>query len=112
MLARSIHLGAALAAIGLVVLALPGPAAAEERSGAVAEIPCLCLFDGQSYAQDQCVCLPTSSGPRRACCGKVLNNSSWLFKSGNCTLADNSPKPGAPGAGGDNQLAGATGVRR
>ncbi len=113
MIARSIVLGAALVAIGLAVMVLPEPAAAAEaRSTNVAEIPCLCRFDGQSYDQGQCVCLPTSAGPRRACCGKVLNNSSWLFKSGNCRLADNAPKPGTLRPSGDNQLAGAAGVRQ
>ena len=111
MLARSIRLGAALAAIGLAALALPAPGfaaedfAAGEGAAAVATIPCLCRFDGQSYAQGECACLPTSAGPRRACCGKVLNNSSWMFKGGNCALADNGPKPGD----GDSQMAGRAG---
>lgn len=40
---------------------------------------CTCRFAGQDYDLGQCVCISTAAGTRYACCGKVLNNSSWKF---------------------------------
>lgn len=51
------------------------------------EIDCTCRYGGQRYDQNACVCLMTSNGPRLACCGKVLNNSSWKFTGDMCPTA-------------------------
>lgn len=52
---------------------------------------CTCRFKGQSFAIDSCVCLSTSEGPRMACCGYVLNNTSWNFTKKLCPVAEGSP---------------------
>ena len=52
---------------------------------------CTCRFKGQSFALDSCVCLSTSEGPRMACCGYVLNNTSWNFTKKLCPVAESSP---------------------
>ena len=70
---------------GLALLAAPD---------SFAQAPdCTCRYGGQSYQQGTCVCIVTSSGARRACCNKVLNNSSWNFKGEICPLAS---VPGSP----------------
>lgn len=75
---------------GLIVVALALLAAAEAR----AQTPiCTCRYAGQSYQQGTCACIITSSGSRRACCEKVLNNTSWSFKSETCPMAS---APGNP----------------
>lgn len=62
--------------VGLALLA-----AADAR----AEPPiCTCRYAGQSYRLGTCVCIVTPNGARRACCGKVLNNTSWSFKGDTC----------------------------
>ncbi len=81
-------------AFGPAALA-PGPAVAQ--SAAVAPgtagggIDCTCRYGGQSYAQNACVCLMTPNGARLACCGKVLNNSSWKFTRDMCPTAGVKP---------------------
>ena len=65
---------------GLALLAAADALAAEPPA-------CTCRYAGQSYGQGTCVCIITSSGARRACCGKVLNNSSWKFKGETCPVA-------------------------
>lgn len=82
--------------LGFVLLSVPGTALAEEGAREPNVIPCLCRFDGAAYEQGQCVCIPTSNGPRRACCGKVLNNSSWMFADGACQLAEVAAPGGDP----------------
>lgn len=78
------------AALGILVVGLAaGPAYAEGASSTANRIPCECRYGGQSYGQGECVCIKTSAGPRRACCGKVLNNSSWSFGDA-CPVAENS----------------------
>lgn len=54
---------------------------------ASAQAPCTCRAAGMSYALDACTCLDTPAGPRRACCGKVLNNSAWKFTAEACPTA-------------------------
>ncbi len=88
------------AAFGLAAWALSpaaswaeGPAA-RIPSGDAAQIPCLCLYAGTTYEQAECACLPTPNGPRLACCGKVLNNSSWMFMGDACSLSQNQPRIG------------------
>ena len=89
---RSILLAAAF---GFAFLALPpAPAFAEGPSGDAAQIRCLCRYAGTMYEQAECACLPTPAGPRLACCGKVLNNSSWMFVGDACSLSQNRPKGG------------------
>ena len=48
---------------------------------------CTCRYAGQSYALKTCVCLVMPAGARMACCGLVLNNTSWTFTGGNCKIA-------------------------
>ena len=55
---------------------------------AYGEPNCTCRYKGQSYALDTCVCLSTSDGPRMACCGLVLNNTSWKFTKNRCPVVD------------------------
>ncbi len=94
---RAILIGAAF---GLAAWALsPGASwaegpAARVPTGEAAQIPCLCLFAGTTYEQAECACLPTPNGPRLACCGKVLNNSSWMFMGASCSLSQNRPDGG------------------
>lgn len=52
-----------------------------------AEPNCTCRYAGQSFALDTCVCITTSSGSKRACCGRVLNNTSWKFTNEACPIA-------------------------
>ena len=58
-------------------------------AAALAEPRCLCLYAAQYYDQGDCVCMTTSAGPRLACCGRVLNNSSWKFIASGCGIANN-----------------------
>ena len=68
----------------LIILGLALLAAAES----FAEPPvCTCRYAGQSYLEGTCVCIVTSNGARRACCNKVLNNTSWNFKGETCPVA-------------------------
>jgi hypothetical protein len=82
----------------------PGSAAAQ---GAVATpgtaargFDCTCRFGGQSYAQNARVCIVTPNGVRLAFCGKVLNNSSWIFNGDACPITSLSV-PDRPVAEGD-----------
>ncbi|MDJ0951282.1 MAG: hypothetical protein QNJ94_20410 [Alphaproteobacteria bacterium] len=69
--------------------ALLGLAAVFVSPLARAEEPqCKCRYAGQYYLLGQCVCMKTSSGEQMACCGRVLNNTSWSFKSDSCVSAD------------------------
>lgn len=47
---------------------------------------CTCRYGGQSYSLARCVCIETADGGRMACCGKVLNNSSWNFTGAACPI--------------------------
>ena len=66
-------------------------------AGAVrAATECTCCYGGQSYALEACVCLMTPGGARLACCGQVLNNTSWNFTGEACPMAslpDRRPAP-------------------
>ena len=93
---------AAALIFGLAALA-PGSAAAQSAAAAPGtaggEIDCTCRYGGQSYAQNACVCIVTPNGARLACCGKVLNNSSWTFTSDMCPIASApEPAPASPAA--------------
>jgi hypothetical protein len=79
-LLHACRFGLVTTALGLVVLA----AGAEP---AHSEFECTCRYAGMSYEQNTCVCITTSSGQRFACCEKVLNNTSWSFKGGECPIA-------------------------
>lgn len=67
---------------GTVGLLMPAVEAADPKPP-----PCLCRYAGERFDQGRCVCIMTPAGPRRACCGKVLNNASWIFKNGACPVA-------------------------
>lgn len=90
---NSVRAIVAATAFGFAAWALlPAASFAEEPSGESAQIPCLCLYAGMSYEQAECACLPTPNGPRLACCGKVLNNSSWMFMGDACSLSQSRPE--------------------
>ncbi len=63
---------------------------------------CTCRYAGQSYALDTCVCIVTPQGARMACCGMVVNNTSWKFTRNGCPVAAAPESPGgsAPGRSG------------
>lgn len=74
-----------LACIGFAIVCL-GPV------GSAAEPQCKCRAPGQSYLVGACVCLQRPGGARElACCGKVLNNSSWRFTGKGCPIAKTEP---------------------
>ncbi len=57
--------------------------------GAVLGEPnCTCRYAGQSYALETCVCIMTPGAARMACCGRVLNNTSWTFTGASCPIAE------------------------
>lgn len=58
-------------------------------AAASAQIRCLCRYEAQNYDQGECVCMTTAMGDRLACCGRVLNNSSWNFVADGCVVAQN-----------------------
>jgi len=49
---------------------------------------CWCRYSGKAYIEGSCICMRTPGGLRRACCGRVLNNSSWSFTSSGCVMSD------------------------
>ena len=75
---RQTALATAFALVGLSI-AVPGAVRGEPQ--------CTCRYAGQSYALEACVCLATPGGARMACCGQVLNNSSWTFTGDGCPVA-------------------------
>jgi len=79
-----------IAALALLAAATGFPMAAVEAADPGAP-PCRCRYAGERYDQGRCVCMMTPAGPRRACCGKVLNNASWIFGKGTCPVARNAP---------------------
>lgn len=58
-----------------------------QASQAFADPDCTCRYSGQEVALNQCVCMITPDGMRRACCGLVLNNTSWTFFNDGCVVA-------------------------
>lgn len=58
---------------------------------------CTCRYAGQSYALDTCVCIVTPQGARMACCGMVVNNTSWTFTRNGCPVAAAPQSPDRPG---------------
>lgn len=73
------------ACIGFAIVCL-GPAES------AAETQCTCRYAGQSYALGACVCIDRpGSGQQFACCGMVLNNTSWKFSDKGCPTAMSEP---------------------
>lgn len=69
-------------------------------TSAVADPDCTCRYSGQEVDLNKCVCMITPNGIRRACCGLVLNNTSWTFFKDGCVIAgskmpDQSTRPAA-----------------
>jgi len=61
-------------------------------AGAPAESKCSCRYAGQSYALGACVCIDRPGvGQQYACCGMVLNNTSWQFSDKGCPTAMSEP---------------------
>jgi len=57
-------------------------------NGAVADSKCICRAPGKTYSLGSCVCIVRPGGPMQlACCGKVLNNTSWTFTGKVCPVA-------------------------
>jgi len=56
---------------------------------------CWCRYSGKAYLEGSCICMRTPAGLRRACCGRVLNNSSWSFTSTGCVTSDRGTEPAA-----------------
>jgi hypothetical protein len=48
---------------------------------------CTCLYDGKRFELASCACMKTPNGPHIACCGQVLNNSSWTITNRSCPVA-------------------------
>ena len=59
-------------------------------SAVAADPMCKCRYAGSMYAEGQCICMNTPNGQQRACCGKVLNNTSWSF-TGGCPVSESAP---------------------
>ncbi len=74
-----------LALVGFAIAcfgALPG----------TAEPRCTCRYAGQSYALGSCTCIDRpGAAPQFACCGMVLNNTSWKFSGEGCPVAMSEP---------------------
>lgn len=50
---------------------------------------CTCRYAGHSFQVNSCVCITTSAvGPQVACCGMVVNNTSWTFTKNACPSAE------------------------
>jgi len=64
---------------------------------ASADPDCTCRYRGLSYSVSSCVCIDTGDGPHLACCGIVLNNTSWSFTDQACPIARRDP-PAITGA--------------
>jgi len=62
---------------------------------AVAAPDCKCRYQGTFYELGQCVCMRIGGSARRACCGKVLNNTSWAFGGKTCDLVRGGETPRA-----------------
>ncbi len=56
---------------------------------------CRCRYQGTFYKLGQCVCMRVGGITRWACCGKVLNNTSWSFVSDSCDVVLKDDKPRA-----------------
>jgi hypothetical protein len=84
MRSRSLHRLLFAATVGLAAMTSAAPAAPD----------CRCRYQGTFYELGQCVCIRVGGTTRRACCGKVLNNTSWSFGGKTCDLVrrDNSPR--------------------
>ena len=64
------------------------------------ESPCTCRGPGGGdYELDTCICINTAAGPQMACCGLVLNNTSWEFTGAPCPTAL-APLPASGDGGG------------
>jgi len=78
---------AGVAAWGLAVLSI--------SAAATAAPDCRCRYQGAFYQTGQCVCMRVGGSTRRACCGKVLNNTSWSFVGDSCNLVRREEAPRA-----------------
>lgn len=54
---------------------------------------CTCLYDGKRFELASCACMKTPNGPHIACCGQVLNNSSWMITNRSCPVASAVDRP-------------------
>jgi hypothetical protein len=74
----------------LAVLAFSVGSALDGAAWSASE--CTCRYAGASYDLDSCVCIATPGGAERACCGLVLNNTSWRFTGDSCPAASVAPR--------------------
>ena len=74
-----------LACLGFAIVGLGS-------TGSAAQTRCICRAAGQSVPVGKCVCLARPGGVvERACCGMVLNNTSWQFTGNACPIAKTKP---------------------
>jgi len=76
-------------AISIVALFVATGAMADSAQGR----DCWCRYSGKAHLEGSCICMRTPGGLRRACCGRVLNNSSWSFTASGCVMSDTETDP-------------------
>jgi len=79
--------------LALVVVATAMVFAAGAWADSAQGRDCWCRYSGKAYLEGSCICMRTPSGLRRACCGRVLNNSSWSFKPTGCVMSELDAEP-------------------
>lgn len=67
----------ALPAVGLLVVS----------SAALAGPNCTCRYAGADFGLGSCTCITISGKSKLACCGMVMNNTSWQFGEGSCPVS-------------------------
>ncbi len=92
MIVGSIRTPLACVVLWLAIVGLGNTALAAPR--------CVCRYAGRNYDVGQCVRMSNSAGERCACCGFVLNNTSWTFSAGACGIVSRkwTPRPTADAA--------------
>lgn len=67
---------------------LAGAALFVSSAAAFAAPDCTCRYSGADFDVGSCTCIVISGQLKRACCGRVLNNTSWDFNAGQCPVSD------------------------
>lgn len=70
------------------VSGLAGAALFVISATALAAPDCTCRYSGADFNVGSCTCMVISGELKRACCGRVLNNTSWNFNAGQCPVSD------------------------
>ncbi|MEQ8709068.1 MAG: hypothetical protein RIC36_08765 [Rhodospirillales bacterium] len=66
---------------------LAGVAVFAVSTSAFAAPDCTCRYQGADFNVGSCTCITISGEAKRACCGRVLNNTSWDFNAGQCPVS-------------------------